>query len=122
MKSKILGAALCVFLLSGVAAQAATLRVVVVQTSDAAAYVKAVQDGQTLLKSKGSPATLRVWKARFAGTDAGAIAVAVEYPNLEALAKDNDRMANDPELRAWLQGLDKLRKIVSDSIYEELGK
>jgi hypothetical protein len=122
MKSKILGAALCVFLLSGVAAEAATLRVVVVQTSDAAAYVKAVQDGQALLKSKGSPATLRVWKARFAGTDAGAIAVAVEYPNLEALAKDNDRMANDPELRAWLQGLDKLRKIVSDSIYEELGK
>ena len=122
MKSKMLGAALCVFLLSGVAAEAATLRVVVIQTSDAAAYVKAVQDGQALLKSKGSPATLRVWKARFAGTDAGAIAVAVEYPNLEALAKDTDRMATDPELRAWLQGLDKLRKIVSDSIYEELGK
>ena len=122
MKSKMLGAALCVFLLGGVAAEAATLRVVVVQTSDAAAYVKSVQDGQALLKSKGSPATLRVWKARFAGTDAGAIAVAVEYPNLEALAKDTERMASDPELRAWLQGLDKLRKIVSDSIYEELGK
>lgn len=122
MKLKLLGAALCLVLLSGVAAEAATLRVVVVQTSDLAAYVKAVQDGQALLKRKGSPATLRVWKARFAGADAGAIAVAVEYPNLEALAKDTDRMASDPELRAWLQGLDKLRKIVSDSIYEELGK
>ena len=44
----------------------------------------------------------------------------VEYPSLEALARDDARMASDPELRAWLQSLAKLRKIVSDSIYEEL--
>ena len=29
-------------------------------------------------------------------------------------------MATDADLRTWLQGLDKFRKIVSDSIYEEV--
>jgi hypothetical protein len=29
-------------------------------------------------------------------------------------------MASDADLRAWLQSLDKLRKIVSDSIYSEV--
>jgi len=46
--------------------------------------------------------------------------VAIEYANLEALAKDDVKLSTDPELRAWLQSLDKLRKVVSDSIYEEL--
>jgi len=44
----------------------------------------------------------------------------VEYPNLEALAKDDAKMASDPELKSWLQSLDKLRKVVSDSVYNEL--
>ena len=38
----------------------------------------------------------------------------------EALAKDDGMLRSDPELRAWTQGLDKLRKVVSDSIYEEM--
>ena len=29
-------------------------------------------------------------------------------------------MQADPEISTWLKGLDKLRKIVSDSLYEEL--
>jgi hypothetical protein len=29
-------------------------------------------------------------------------------------------MNADKEMREWLQGLDKVRKIVSDSIYKEL--
>jgi hypothetical protein len=40
--------------------------------------------------------------------------------DLMGLAKDNERMATDPDLRAWLAGLDKLRTIVSDSVYNEL--
>ena len=46
--------------------------------------------------------------------------VSVEYPNLEALAKDTALMRSDADLRAWLEGLGKIRKIVSDSIYEEI--
>ena len=119
MRLKCLAATLAVVLFGGIAAEAATLRVVVVQTSDAAGYVKALEQGKALMKAKGSPAILRVWKARFAGTDAGAVVVSVEYPNFETFAKEDARMASDAELRSWLQGLDKFRKIVSDSIYEE---
>jgi len=30
------------------------------------------------------------------------------------------RFALDPELKSWLQSLDKLRKVISDSLYNEL--
>jgi hypothetical protein len=123
MRLKCLAAMLVLCLFGGFAAQAATLRVVVVETSDTDGYVKALAQGDALLKSKGSSrVAMRVWKARFAGDDAGAIVVSIEYPNLEALAKDDAMMASDAELSAWLKSLDKLRKILSDSIYTELGK
>jgi hypothetical protein len=101
------------------AASASTLRVVVVQTSDVAAYAKALQEGQALLTKKGSPAHIRAWVARYAGPEAGSVVVSVEYPDLAALAKDDALFASDAEVRAWLQSLGKIRKIVSDSIYEE---
>jgi hypothetical protein len=63
---------------------------------------------------------IRVWQATYAGDNTGSVVVSVEYPNLEALAKDFGLMRNDADLRAWLQGLAKIRKVVSDSIYEEL--
>lgn len=103
-----------------VTAQAATLRVVGVKTSDAAAYVQAIGKGSALLKSKGSPAVVRVWRAQYAGDKAGSIVVSVEFPDLAALAKYNELMATDSELKSWLQGLDKLRTVESDSIYQEL--
>lgn len=115
-------AAVLVFslLFASAAAEAATLRVVVVQPSDTAAYLKAVEQGKALFKSKGNPAVIRVWRARYAGQEAGAVVVSVEYANLEALAKEESRFQSDPDLRAWVQSLDKLRKVVSDSIYEEM--
>jgi hypothetical protein len=122
MRSKCLAAMLVLCLGGAIAAHAATLRVVVVEASDADGYVKAIEQGKALLKSKGSSGTIRVWRARFAGDKAGQIAVAIEFPNLEAVAKDDALMASDAELRAWLQSLDKFRKIVSDSIYTELGQ
>lgn len=106
--------------LCGSQAEAATLRVVVVKTQDAGAYVKELDRGRELFKKVGSPVILRVWRAQYAGENAGSVVVAAEYPDLAALAKDNDTMASNPELRAWLAGLDKVRTIVSDSIYQEL--
>lgn len=118
LKKGIIGLAMALLFVGG--AHANTLRVVVVQTSDVSGYVKAIEDGQALLKKKGSPVQLRVWMARFAGSDAGSVVVSAEYPNLEALAKDVALMSNDADLSAWLASLGKMRKIVSDSIYEEL--
>ena len=118
LKSGLIGLA-AALLFAGVA-NAGTMRVVVVETSDVAAYVKALEAGKALLKKKGSPSELKVWIARFAGTEAGSVAVTIEYPSLEALAKDDAMMRGDAELSAWLGSLSKIRKIVSDSIYEEL--
>jgi hypothetical protein len=107
-------------LLVGNAAEASVLRVVVVETSDAAAYTKAIEQGKALMKAKGLPADVRVWRARFAGDRAGAVVVGVEYTSLEALAKADATMNTDADLKAWLASLSKLRKVISDSIYEEL--
>jgi len=101
-------------------ANASTMRVIYVQAPDVGAYLKALEDGKVLLKQKGSPAQLHVWFARYAGSDAGSVMVTVEYPSLEALAKDDGMMRSDADLRAWLERVGKLRKIVSDSIYEEM--
>jgi hypothetical protein len=119
MKAKLVAGIPIVLLCAALTAHAATLRVVHVETSDLAGYTKAIEQGQQLLKSKGSPVVLRVWKGRFAGSEAGAVVVTAEFPNLEALAKDDAKMKSDPELKSWLDGLNKMRKIVSDSIYEE---
>jgi hypothetical protein len=104
----------------GTGAEASVLRVVVVEASDAAAYAKAIEQGKALMKAKGLPADIRVWRARFAGDRAGAVVAAIEYTSLEALAKADATMNTDADLKAWLASLSKLRKIISDSIYEEL--
>src|SRR6185295_17615111 len=107
-------------LMLGTTAEAGVLRVVVVEASDAAAYAKAIEQGKALMKAKGLPADIRVWRARFAGERAGSVVAAIEYASLEAFAKADAAMNTDPELKAWLAGLPKVRKIVSDSIYEEI--
>src|SRR5882672_3895543 len=88
MKLKLGMMGLLAALLFASAASADTLRVVVVQTTDAAAYVKALQDGAAILKSKGSAGRIRAWMATFAGPETGTVVVSIEYPNMEALTKD----------------------------------
>lgn len=111
-------------LLTGVAftsqSQATVLRVVVVQTEDTSAYVKELSKAQAIGKRLGSTAVPRVWRARFAGHDTGTVVVSIEYPSLAALAQDEAKESADAEYSAWLKGLDKIRKIVSDSTYDEL--
>lgn len=101
-------------------ANAAALRVVIIQTEDVAAYTKALGEGQKLLANIGSTGKLRAWLARYAGPDSGAVAVAIEYADLATLAADEAMSSKDPAFQAWLKDLGKMRKIVSDSIYVEL--
>jgi len=122
MRVKSLVAVLVWGLLGGIAAHASVMRVLVVETSDVDGYVRAIEQGKVLPKSKGSPVEIRVWRARFAGDQAGSIVVTAEFPDLEALARNDALEGSDPEVKAWLQGLGKMRKIVSDSIYTELTK
>jgi hypothetical protein len=102
------------------AAEPAALRVVFVQTSDQDAYVKELEKAKAMIKRMEIPAQIRIWKARFAGDQAGQIAVALEFPNLTELAKAEAKLAADAEYSAWLKDLGKMRKVVAESIYFEL--
>ncbi|MGH7339816.1 MAG: hypothetical protein ACREKH_04930, partial [Candidatus Rokuibacteriota bacterium] len=101
-------------------AEATVLRIVVVQSDNPAAYAKELERGQAILKRLGSAAVIRVWRARFAGQEAGAVVATAEYADLATMARDEAKAAADPEWQTWLKGLDKVRKIVSDSLYDEI--
>ena len=101
------------------AQKATVLRVVVVKTDDPAAYAQEIEKGRQVMKSLGIQGQTRVWQARFAGPEAGAVVVTIEYPNMAAFADAVAKTNASSEYQAWLKGLDKVRKIVSDSLYTE---
>lgn len=122
MKAKpcVVAALLLLFAVFTVDASATVLRVVVVETDDVDAYVKQISHGQSLLKSINSPAVIRVWRASFAGEQAGTVVASIEYPDMAAFGADYKKMKDNSEFASWLKDLKKVRRIVSDSIYEEL--
>ena len=101
------------------AQKATVLRVVVVKTDDPAAYAQEIEKGRQLLKSLGVAGQTRVWQARFAGPEAGMVVATIEYPSMAAFADAAAKTSASSDYQAWLKGLDKVRKIVSDSLYTE---
>ena len=71
------------------------------------------------MKSMGIQAQTRAFQARFTGPEAGAVVVSIEYPNMAAFAEADAKASASSDYQTWLKGLDKLRKIVSDSLYDE---
>jgi len=122
MKSKALALVMAVLFSSFLAsvAHATVLRVIVVQTENVDAYLKEVEKGQALIKKLGGSAILRVWRARYAGPEAGMVVVSVEYPDLATLAADEKKLTASEDYQTWFKGLAKIRKITSDSLYDEL--
>ena len=59
------------------AQKATVLRVVVVKTDDPAAYAQEIEKGRQVMKSLGIQGQTRVWQARFAGPEAGAVVVSI---------------------------------------------
>ena len=114
----VVAAALGVFTLAA-SAQATVLRVVVVEATDSAAYMGELAKIRATLTRLGSKSTMRVWRTRFAGPDAGAIVVSIEYPDMATFAAEDTKVQADPEYASLIKGLDRIRKIVSDSLYEE---
>ena len=101
------------------AQKATVLRVVVVKADDPAAYAQEIEKGRQVMKSLGVQGQTRVWQARFAGPDAGMVVATIEYPNMAAFADAVAKTNASSEYQAWIKGLDKIRKIVSDSLYTE---
>lgn len=99
----------------------ATLRVIAVQTNDIKAYRHEVETLQSEFKKEGLPVTLRVWRATYAGPDTGTIIVTVEVPDLATLAKIGEAVAKpNSALGATMKRIEAMRKIASDSLYEEI--
>jgi hypothetical protein len=96
------------------------LRVIVVTTEDASAYLRELDKGKAMLKRLGISVHIRAFRATFAGPEAGALVVSQEYASFAALADASTKTAADPEFSQWVKGLDKVRKIMSDSLYQEL--
>ena len=101
------------------AQKSTVLRVLVIKTDNVAGYVQELDKGQALLKKLGVQETLRVWQARFAGPEAGSVVVSIEFPSMSALVDSDIKTSANSEYKEWLKGLDKVRKIVSDSLYTE---
>ncbi|MBP7419613.1 MAG: hypothetical protein KA911_13470 [Xanthomonadales bacterium] len=101
-------------------AQAAVMRVVVVQTSDVAAYTKELAQVQAHMTRLGGTATIRAWRARFAGSDTGSIVVSVEYKDMAEFAAIDAKMRDDAANVATMKNMDAIRTIISDSLYDEL--
>lgn len=124
MRTRVAAAVLSILalMLFAQVAEAVVLRVVTVETANVDAYASEIAKAKPMLKRMGIETAARVWKARFAGSDAGAVVVSLEFADLEALAKAEAKMATDAEYSAWLAGLAKMRKVVSESIYYEVTK
>jgi hypothetical protein len=104
---------------AALAQKTTVLRVVVIKTDNPTAYVQEIEKGRQVMKSLGVQGITRVWQARFAGTNAGDIVVSIEYPNWAAFTEADAKEHASSEYQSWLKGLDKIRKIVSDSLYTE---
>ncbi len=109
----------CVASSAAFAQKGTVLRVVVVKTDNPAAYVQEIEKGRQIMKSLGVQAATRVWQARFAGPEAGAVVVSIEYPSMEVFADAYKKTNASTDYQNWVKDLDKIRKIVSDSIYTE---
>ena len=101
-------------------AQKSTVLRVVIKTDNVPAYLQLLEKGKEIQRKIGLTPQLRVWRATLAGPDAGAIVVAIEYPSLVAFADADARMRADKDYQDWLKDLDKIRTVVSESIYKEL--
>lgn len=91
-----------------------------VETNDVTAYLGQLNTLKASLQRLGSKSTVRAWRARFAGPNAGSIVVAIEYADMMSFAAEDSMIAKDAEYQATLKSMSQVRKIVSDSLYEEL--
>lgn len=114
-------ALICMLGLASASTQKATvLRVVVVKTDNLPQYLDELEKGKEMRKRLGMPGQVRIWRARYAGPDAGAVVVSVEYPSMAAFAAEEAKISASSEYQAWLKGLDRIRTVVSESLYGEL--
>lgn len=99
---------------SGAVLQGVIVRVEPGRLDDYLAQVESLRKTQERLGSSGQ---MRVWEATLAGEGSGNLAVGIVYPSLAAYAKDSGRLQADAEGQKIFEGLDKIRTVVSSSLF-----
>ncbi len=102
------------------AQKSAVVRVVTVKTDNAAGYAQALEAGKEIMKRVGLSVTVHVYQASYAGAETGTVVATIEFPSMVALAEGEAKLRADKDYQAWIKTLDKIRTIISDSIYREL--
>jgi 2-oxo-4-hydroxy-4-carboxy--5-ureidoimidazoline (OHCU) decarboxylase len=83
-------------------------------------YRQEVKKLTAVLSRLGSSARPRMWQATAAGPNTGNVMVGLEYPNAAAWAADSAKIQRDAEWQRIVAGLDKLRTLVSSSIWRDI--
>jgi hypothetical protein len=105
---------------AALAGSSVVLRVVTVKTDNVSAYVQEIAKARQVIKRLGLSVQTRVWRATYAGPNAGTVIVSQEYANLVAFADAMTKATADAEYSQLIKGLDKIRTVQSDSLYNEL--
>ena len=98
------------------------VRIVVIEADDPSRYVTEVEKGKAILRRLEAKVDISVLQAKFAGSDTGTLLTVMKFADLNELAEDSAKMANDAEYQEWHAGLDKIRNIVSDSLYRQVSQ
>ena len=106
--------------LGAAVAEPAVMRVVVVEAMDAKEFRHELDKLLALERTVVPEASIRVWRARFAGADTGTLIVAAEVPSLAALAKIDEFGKQNGEFAATMRRLTAMTRVISDSLYEEI--
>ena len=61
-----------------------------------------------------------MYQGSYAGPNAGAVVATIEYRSMAALADAEMKLRVNKGSMEWIKGLDRIRTIVSDSLYREL--
>ncbi len=100
--------------------QAGVSRVVVVETNDSVGYLQNLEKVRAINTRLGNKSVIRAWRARFAGPETGSLVVVIDFDDMSDFAASETKLRADPEFQALQKEMDKTRKIVSDSLYDEL--
>src|SRR2546430_15108429 len=91
-------------------------RVVTVKTNNLSAYMAELDKGRAMLKRLGVSVQLRVWRAQYAGPQAGTLTITQEYSSWAAVADGQAKTMADPEFGKWLAGPRKGRTSTSGKL------
>jgi hypothetical protein len=75
-----------------------------------------------MIRKAGLDVRVRVWQATFAGTQSGAVAVTLEFASMLDVARYQELTRSNAEYAAELAKIVSMRKLVSDSLYQELDR